>query len=296
LPSNVNAAPYCCKGRGSYGGWTYGPPYNLGDNDCIFCFLPCSFKIFPLGWLRSLFYIKSWLGGTFKGSWSMARGLLASVAGLLPKGQITASWEEEGFGGNGPVTGNNTGKPLTSGNSIRYAGGGKIGNAYKYVKGKGSNAVHWAEKKKDSAYSWLTARGKADRDERTWSFAEFAYFVVSPLLAIAISALALPVSIFTTLYASITTSLLWTFFGFAFLLLIATGNAIAMIGQLLAVLFLKGMRIATLKETTKNFFKYGRGPFIIGLMALILQKFPEIPFYVRILLISMTVPLLFYFR
>ena len=117
LPSNINQAPYCCKGSKGTETWKYGFPYNLGDNPTIIPFIPCAVKMIGFNWLRTLFYVKYWLGGTMKQSWSSGRGLLQGLSHHIPQ----------------------TPSP--------QAGGGRLGNAWGYVKGKGSNMANYIKKK-----------------------------------------------------------------------------------------------------------------------------------------------------
>jgi len=116
LPSNINQAPYCCKGSRGSETWKYGLPYNLGDNPTIFPFIPCRIKMISLNWLRTLFYVKPWLSGTLKQSWSTGRGLLQGLTSYIP-------------------------------NPPTQKGGGKFGNAVNWAKGKGSNAASYIKKK-----------------------------------------------------------------------------------------------------------------------------------------------------
>ena len=108
--------------------------------------------------------------------------------------------------------------------------------------------------------------------------------------------LSLPVSILLTYYGSFKTSLFWSIFGFLFVFILAAINSLVQVANLTGLLLFKGMQLATLKDVNKNFLKYGRGPVIMGLLLLILKKFPEIPFYLRLLLILVTPGLLYYFR
>ena len=63
----------------------YGLPYNLGDNPTIIPFIPCAIKMISFNWLRTLFYVKPWLAGTLKQSWSTGRGMVqgSMFAGAL---------------------------------------------------------------------------------------------------------------------------------------------------------------------------------------------------------------------
>jgi len=270
LPSNINQAPYCCKGSKGTETWKYGFPYNLGDNPTIIPFIPCAVKMIGFNWLRTLFYVKYWLAGTLKQSWSISRGFLGGLSHHIP----------------------NTSKT--------QVGGGRLGNAWSYVKGKGSNVAGYVKGKGSNVAGYV--KGKASNvasyvkgKSPNWSFMELIYFIFAPAFGIALILLAIPVSILVTFYGSFKTSLFWSIFGILFVMILAAVNSIVQFGHLTGLLFFKGMKMATLKEVTKNFLKYGRGPFIMGALLLILKKFPEIPFYLRIGLFILTPILLFFF-
>ena len=258
LPSNLSQAPYCCKGSRGAGSWKYGLPYNLGDNPTIIPFIPCAIKMISFNWLRTLFYVKPWLAGTLKQSWSTGRGMVQGFKSYIP-----------------------TPPP--------QRGGGRIGNALSWVKGKGSNAASYIKGKGSNVVS-------AFKGDGNWSFMELGYFILAPAFALITIVLSLPVSILLTYYGSFKTSLFWSIFGFLFVLILAAINSLVQVANLTGLLLFKGMQLATLKDVNKNFLKYGRGPVIMGLLFLILKTFPEIPFYLRIFLFLVTPGLLFYFR
>ena len=266
LPSNINQAPYCCKEKKSVGSWKYGMPYSLGDNPTIIPFIPCAVKMISFNWLRTLFYVKPWLAGTLKQSWSMGRGMVEGMNSYIPTGMNVMK------GG---------GK-----------GGGRIGDAWKYVKGKGSNTANYLKSKGSNVFDYVKSKGSGT----DWSFTELIFFVLSPLIAVLTIILALPTSILITYYGSFKTSLFWSIFGFLFVFILAAINSIVQVAQLTGFFFLKGMKLASFSEVNKNFFKYGRGPFVMGLLILILKTFPEIPFYLRIVLCIITPSLLFFIR
>ena len=256
LPSNPSQSPYCCKGSRGTGSWKYGLPYNLGDNPTIIPFIPCAIKMISFNWLRTLFYVKPWLAGTLKQSWSTGRGMVQGLKSYIP-----------------------TPPP--------QKGGGKFGNAWDYVKGKGSNAASYVKGKGSNVIS-------AFNDD--WNFMELGYFIFAPAIALITIVLSLPASILITYYGSFKTSLFWSIFGFLFVFILAAINSLVQVANLTGLLLFKGMKLATLKDVNKNFLKYGRGPVIMGLLFLILKTFTEIPFYLRIFLFLATPGLLFYFR
>ena len=269
LPSNPSQSPYCCKGSRGTGSWKYGLPYNLGDNPTIIPFIPCAIKMISFNWLRTLFYVKPWLAGTLKQSWSTGRGMVQGLKSYIP-----------------------TPPP--------QKGGGRFGNAWNYVKGKGSNAASYIKGKGSNAASYIKGKGSnvasAFKGDSDWSFMELGYFILAPAIALITIVLSLPVSILLTYYGSFKTSLFWSIFGFLFVLILAAINSLVQVANLTGLLLFKGMQLATLKDVNKNFLKYGRGPVIMGLLFLILKTFPEIPFYLRIFLFLATPSLLFYFR
>ena len=266
LPSNINQAPYCCKGSKSAGSWKYGMPYNLGDNPTIIPFIPCAVKMISFDWLRTLFYVKPWLAGTLKQSWVTGRGLIEGMGSYVPTGMTAMK------GG---------GK-----------GGGRLGDTWKYVKGKSSNTANYLKTKGSGIFGYVKSKGT----RTDWSFTELIFFILSPIIAAITIGLALPTSILITYYGSFKTSLFWSIFGFLFVFILAAINSIVQVTQLTGFLFLKGMSLASFSEVNNNFFKYGRGPFIMGLLVLILKTFPEIPFYLRIILFIITPGLLFFLR
>ena len=257
LPTNTSQAPYCCKGKASTGSWKYGMPYSLGDNPTIIPFIPCAIKMISFNWLRTLFYVKPWLAGTLKESWSTGRGMVQGLTSYVPQQS--------------------------------QRGGGRFGNAWSWAKGKGSNAASYVKDKGSRALNVF----KSDSD---WSFMELGYFILAPAIALITIVLALPVSILLTYYGSFKTSLFWSIFGFAFVLILAAINSLVQVANLTGLILFKGMNFAKLKDVNKNFLKYGRGPVIMGLLILVLKTFPEIPFYLRLFLILTTPGLLFYFR
>ena len=266
LPSNINQAPYCCKGKKSAGSWKYGLPYNLGDNPTIIPFIPCAVNMISFEWLRTLLYVKPWISGTLKQSWSIGRGMVEGMGNYIPTGT----------------------KVMTGGGK----GGGKVGDAWNYVKGKGSNTANYLKSKGSSVFDYVKSKGTTTN----WNFTELLFFVFSPFIAILTIILALPTSILITYFGSFKTSLFWSIFGFLFVFILAAINSIVQVAQLTGFFFLKGMKLASFSEVNKNFFKYGRGPFVMGLLLLILKTFPEIPFYLRIILCIITPALLFLIR
>ena len=119
-------------------------------------------------WLRTLFYVKPWLAGTLKQSWSTGRGMVQGFKSYIP-----------------------TPPP--------QKGGGRIGNALSWVKGKGSNAASYIKGKGSNVVS-------AFKGDGNWSFMELGYFILAPAFALITIVLSLPVSILLTYYGSFKTS------------------------------------------------------------------------------------------
>ena len=122
---------------------------------------------------------------------------------------------------------------------------------------------------------------------------ELAYFILSPVAAILFLGISFLLSILFTIYGSFKTNLFWSIVGFLFVLLIAIGTGISQLLWLSWIVLFKGISKCSLKETTRNFFKYGRGPFILGSLLLIMSKFAEIPILFKVFSIITTSILLY---